>query len=247
MIPRVILTLLALVAVSWGALAFTISRQAGTLERVGKRIILGEPFKGEALEALQPTIAALEASEFCHPTALRAIAFIRLRQLEMAMAGTMRTAIDDNRILLREAMLRSLSCAPADPYLWLVLYWTDMTKDGFADSQLEYLRMSYRTGPREAWVALKRNRLALSAFPKLPADIVDMAADEFVSLVKTRRVYQESAETLRGPGWPIRDAIIPRLADLPKDIRQDFSNALYRAGVNVEIPGIVPRDPRPWR
>lgn len=247
MIARIVLVALGLAAISWGTIAFHTSRHVGPVERVAKRIIYGEPFRAETLAAMQPAIVAVEADEFCRPTALRAAAIVRLRRLESAIHAAARNATDDNRVLLRQSMLRSLGCAPADPYLWLVLYWTEMSQHGLSERHLDYLRMSYETGPNEAWVALKRNPLALAAFPKLPADLADRAVDEFVSLVATRRVYPEAVRTLRGPGWPIRNIILPKLATLPEGTRRDFSNALYRAGLDLEIPGVPPRDSRPWR
>jgi hypothetical protein len=243
MIPRLIFTVLALAAMSWGAFALVISRQAGPLERVAKRIIIGEPFNAEALALLQPAMAAIEANELCHPAALRAVAIIRLRRLETAAAA----AVDEEPALFRQSARHSLSCTPADPYLWLVMYGTESSQSGLGERPLQYLRMSYQTGPNEGWVALKRNRLALAAFAHLPRDVAEMAIGEFVSLLATRRAFRESVDTMQGLGRPVRDLIVPRLATLPIDIRQDFSNWLYRAGLEVEIPGIARREPRPWR
>jgi hypothetical protein len=246
MIARIAFAALAFAAISWGAFSFHESRQIGPVEAVAKRITYGDPFKTETLAGLHSAIAAIEAKEYCQPTALRAGAIIRLREFENAVSAAERIGIDDKRALLRESMLRSLSCAPADSFLWLVLYWTDMTKNGFNDRHLDYLRMSYRTGPNEAWVALRRSRLALAAFPRLPPDLANEATDEFVSLVATRRVYPQAVAIMQGPGWPIRDIIVPKLARLPENTRQDLSNALDRAGLEIDVPGIARRPRRPW-
>ncbi len=247
MIARIVIIAFALAAVSWGIFSLGISRQVGPVERIAKRVIYGEAFKAGALDVLQPAMASIEAAEDCQPNAQRAVAIIRLRELESAVSAAARKSIDDNRIVLRKSIVRSLRCAPADPYLWLVLYWTDMTQNGLNPRHFDYLRMSYQTGPNEAWVALKRNRLAMAAFSKLPHDLATMAANEFVGLLATRRAYPDAVRTMRGLDVSARDFILPKLASLPDDIRRDFSRALYRAGVNVEVPGIPPLDPRPWR
>ena len=217
------------------------------IEAVGKRITYGEPFKAETLAGLHSAITTIEAKEYCRPAALRAGAFIRIREFENAIPTAERAVVDDKRALLRQTMLRSLSCAPADPFLWLVLYSTDRTQNGLNERNLDYLRMSYSTGPNEAWVALRRTRLALAAFSQLPPDLANKAIDEFVSLVATRRIYPQAVAIMQGLGWPIRGVIVPKLANLPENTRQDLSNALHRAGLEIDVPGVARRDPRPWR
>jgi hypothetical protein len=247
MIARIILIAFAFASVAWGVFSFGISREAGPVERIGKRVIYGEAFGEGVLDVLQPAMTSIEAAEDCQPNAQRAVAIIRLRKLESAVLAAARKSIDDNRIALRNSIIRSLGCAPADPYLWLILYWTDITQNGLNPRHFDYLRMSYQTGPNEAWVALKRNRLVLAAFSKLPPDLATLAGNEFVGLLATRRAYPDAVRTMRGLDVPARNFVLPKLASLPDDIRRDFSRALYRAGMNVEVPGIPPLDPRPWR
>jgi hypothetical protein len=40
---------------------------------------------------------------------------------------------------------------------------------------------------------------------------------------------------------------LPRLEAVPEIDRQGFANIVYRLGYDVAVPGIEPRDPRPWR
>jgi hypothetical protein len=246
-VARIIFVALGLLAVAWGVYAFNLSREAIAVERVGKRVISGEQFKTETLLTMEPAIAGIEARSACDPLAQRASAFIRLRELETAMTAGLPAIADKMRATFQNSMQRSLNCAPADPFLWLIRYWLETVQNGVTPRAVEYLRMSYRTGPNEAWVALRRNRLALAAFAQLPPDLADMTTKEFASLVATRRVYQESVDIMKGPGWPIRDALAPKLGELPDDVRADFAGALHRAGLEVDIPGVARREPRPWQ
>ena len=82
----------------------------------------------------------------------------------------------------RAAIRASLACSPADPLLWIAVYWIDKFRDGFRVEQLDELRMSYRLGPNEGWIAIKRNPVV---FDELPTDLADYAIREFVRILET--------------------------------------------------------------
>ena len=62
---------------------------------------------------------------------------------------------------------------------------------------LTLLRMSYWSGPNEAWIAVRRNSLALGVFPSLPGDLAEQALSEFVGLVRSG-LYSACGKY---PGW----------------------------------------------
>jgi hypothetical protein len=164
--------------------------------------------------------------------------------VEAAASANDREHAGDNLKSLDEAIRRSLSCEPADPFLWVVLYWVESTQNGFKHEYLNYLRMSYQLGPNEAWIALKRNIVAFSDFERLPADLAKDAIDEFTALIKNE-LYQEAVDIFSGPAWRIRDAILPQLAGLPRRNREAFARAVYDRGLVVTIPGVDLPNPKP--
>jgi hypothetical protein len=237
---------LGALAVAWGGSLLPQFWHQSLLQRTATRIIYNDEFKVEALQPLLPLIEAAEQEAYCQPSILHSAAIIRLRLMESAIATGQRQSIDPARKKLRTTILSSLACAPADPFLWLVLYWIEVSQDGFEPDLLKYLRMSYETGPAEGWVAVKRNRLALAVYNKLPDDLAAKAVREFANLVKSN-FTREAVEILAGPGWPIQDILLKSLEDVPERDRANFAKALYVRELDVQVPGIAMPDRRPWR
>ena len=117
----------------------------------------------------------------------------------------------------------------------------DRSKDDFA-----YLRMSYRVGPHEGWVAGRRNYIALENFPELPQDLADAAVTEFKDLVVSG-YFNTAVKILVGPGWPIHDMLLRRLEDAPDEARRQLASSANARGYDIAVPGVERPEPRPWR
>jgi hypothetical protein len=242
---RAFLVVLGCAACGWGAYCLPVFWRQSALERVAGRIIAQEAFKPEVLSALMPDVEAAEQAEQCRPSALRAAAIVRIRVAEEALSDVDLPSVDSQLSALSDSIRRSLACSPADPFLWAALYWVESSRNGFRPEYLGYLRLSYRLGPNEGWIALKRNRLAFAIFGQLPPDLAETVLEEFASLLNSG-FADETVDILTGPGWPVRNLILPRLARVTEDQRQAFARTAYRRGYDIKVPGIQPRDPRPW-
>lgn len=215
------------------------------MEYVARKIIRGEPYKIEVLTRQMPVVEAAENSTTCRPIALWSAAIVRLRMVEEASGNGAGKPIDAQQMrLLDNSIRRSLSCSPAEPFLWLALYWAERAQNGFKPEYLKYLRMSYQHGPNEGWVILKRNSIALVEFDRLPADLAGDVINEFVALLKNQ-LYQQAVENFSRSEWWVQDAILPHLASLPQRIRETFAKAVYDQGLNVTIPGVNPPNSKP--
>jgi hypothetical protein len=106
--------------------------------------------------------------------------------------------------------------------------------------------MSYSLGPNEGWIAVRRNRLALALFAVLTPDLQNKAVLEFAHLVDSGFV-PEAADILTGPGWPVRERLLSRLAHVDELYREQFAKAVYQLGYDVSVPGVKPFGFRPWR
>jgi hypothetical protein len=93
---------------------------------------------------------------------------------------------------------------------------------------------------------VKRNEVALASFERLPPDLAAAAINEFLALI-SNELYAQAVAIFTGPGWKVRDAILPHLAALPKQRLEIFAQALYDRGLDVSIPGIEPRGSKPRR
>jgi hypothetical protein len=244
LIARCFLIIIGCIAAWWGIVGFSVFWEQSSTERIASRVIAGEPFKGATLARQLPTIESIERAAYCRPSALRSAAIIRLRMVEVAASANDHKHADEDVKSLGNVIRNSLSCSPADPFLWLVLYWVEGAQNGFKP---EYLQMSYDLGPNEGWVALKRNPVAFADYEKLSPDLAMRAINEFLALIKNE-FYQQAVDILSGPAWRVRDALLPRLAFLPLRDREGFARIVYNQGLNVSIPGVEPPDSKPrWR
>jgi hypothetical protein len=244
-LARAALCCFGFTAMLWGTSTLpTMLRQAVAVN-TAKHIIQGDTFKDGALDALRPAIAAVSDDKWSHPSALSSVAIINLRYLEEAMAAADQGEIDPKMVSLDKAVRESLANTPADPFLWLVLFWLENTHNGFSRDNLKYLRMSYQLGPSEGWVAVRRNRLAVAIFSQLPPDMAGDVVGEFSRLVESN-FYAEAADILTGPGWPVRDRLLAGLKDVTDVDREIFAKTVYRLGYDVSVPGVDRQDFRPW-
>jgi hypothetical protein len=130
--------------------------------------------------------------------------------------------------------------APADPFLWIAVYWFDKFRDGFRVEQLDELRMSYRLGPNEGWIAIKRNPVVFEIFDELPTDLADDAIREFARILEAG-LYDTAVDILTGAAWPQRNVILPRLANVTYRHRLAFAKVLHARELDdLVVPGIDP-------
>jgi hypothetical protein len=240
---RIALITLGCLAVSWGIFVFPVFLRTQILSTTAAQITRGDRFSTNALNDLLATVNAAELDRPCNPASRHSAAVIRLRLAE----DSLNSPFASNYLYeLRLSMLRSLSCAPADPFLWFALFWTVTREDGFRPETIKYLAMSYRLGPNEGWIIARRNSIALSVFDKLPPDLANDVADEFTKIVGYG-MSQYAAQLFTGPGWPVHDVLLRHLATstVSPDQRKAFANSLDALGYDIDIPGVPVK--RGWR
>jgi hypothetical protein len=224
-------------AVWWGIIELPIVWRQSSVERIAKEIIAGEAFRNATLANQLPIIDSIQRSTYCRSTALRSAVIIQLRMFEMAARTNDRDHLDKDSTSLIEAIHSSLSCLPADPFMWLALYYVESTGKRDKSDYLQYLRMSYQLGPNEGWIASKRNRLLFAHFDQLPRDLVDNGISELIEMLKDRQFIADAADIFVGPAWQERDQIIPRLSELSQANREIFAGILRSKGFDITIPG----------
>jgi hypothetical protein len=243
---RVPLAALALVAFAWGVWTFPIFWHQSSDESIARQIISGNPYQLEALLHLKQDLEVVEQSSYCRASATRSVAIIRLRIAEQTILTGDTKSIDNEFDALRKSLLGTLSCSPADPFSWLALFWLDNIQDGFSTKTLSYLRLSYRLGANEGWIALKRNHISFSIFEALEPDLAEMTIREFLQLLSTG-LYVEVADILTGPAWRVRESILPRLTQVPLRNREILATVLRNRGNEISVPGVLEQGFNPWR
>jgi hypothetical protein len=244
---RLVLIFIGVFAVLWGIITFRTFWRDTSLDLTADQILNGERFKSEILQNLLASADSAERT-WPRPEALRSAAVIRLRLAEQTSQteGSKSLGPLFEKFDVAGSVERSLSAAPADPFLWLALFRLQSMKGDLNKEDFAYLRMSYLVGPHEGWVAVKRNYIALGIFPELPQDLSEMAVTEFKNLVVSA-YYDSAVKILAGPGWPIRDRLLHSLEDAPDKARRDFARSADRLGCEITVPGVERAEPRPWR
>lgn len=246
LLARGLLLLASAVLLAWSAFVLQAYWGRGALTEAATRIMAGEALRPDALAAVLPLADAVTRDPAAPASLLRNAALVRVQGAEREIdAGH---PIEGNpAVAAAEASVRAgLAAAPTDAFLWFALAWLGKTRDGFAPAQLPALAASYRTGPREGWIALHRNALAVTLLPALPPPLRTAALTEFRDLVASN--YREGAAAiLTGPGWSQHDALLATLAPLPADTRAAFAQTLAVQNVDATVPGIPHRRDRPWR
>lgn len=195
---------------------------------------------------LRPAMAEAEKESLCRPGSLQSAAVIHLRLVERAMETSSQQAAGSALDQLISSVRKSLECAPSDSFLWFVLYWAETARNGVNPSYLDFLRLSYKYGPNEGWIALKRSPYALAVFEQLPAATAGQVVAEFAGLVNSG-FHNEAAKILLGASKHIQSRLLQSLASLPERQRVDFANEIHRQGYNLAVPGVAPHEARPWQ
>lgn len=243
-LARTFTCLLGLAAVAWGGFELPLFWRQAPLNRVASEILRGHTF---ATPLLMDEAARLEAavkSSRCNPDALHDAVAVRLAILENRLAEHDKTLTSAYGALYRTTRA-ALSCTPSDSFAWLTLFWLDLSGHGFTEKNAVLLRMSYELGPNEGWIALRRNRLAIALFSRLPPDLAQDAVDEFVKLVNTGALYPETAAIFSSAAPSAQQRLARALGAAKRVPREVFGRTIYDKGINIDIPG-VEKPARPW-
>jgi hypothetical protein len=245
-LARVFTVGLGAAGIAWGLFDLPYFVRQAPLNEVARQILAGTSFKMDALVDLLPVAEATEQGWPCRPSAVRAAAILKLRIYEQTFAADDVGLIDQRAKELDDAIRSSLSCAPADAFLWQVMFTIESTRNGFRPEYLEYARMSYRLGAYEGWIALRRCPVLLAVFEQLPPDLAQGVLTDFAEIV-SNGFYAEAVAIFAGPGRLQRDLLLRRLEPVPFRQRETFAKYLAAAGFNVSVPGVTLPERMPWQ
>jgi hypothetical protein len=242
---RVALALLGGAAIAWAVGVLPVFRFAVPVRDVAEGIMANQRFKPGALNDVRTHLAARPASAFTHPALSRSEALVLLQTAE-EVTDRQGSGASDRAMDAAEAAVKvSLALNPRDSFLWLMLYSLETTRSGFDPGHIRLLDQSYATGPREGWIALRRNRLALAAFQLLDAEVQDKVVEEFAGLV-VADFLDDAESNLAGVGWPQRERLLASLARVDVISREAFARRLSRDAIKTDVPGVT-LDERLWR
>src|SRR5215471_16368048 len=221
--------LVGLIGIAWGVSEFSALREESTIKKIADRILVGQVYKYEILLKQSSLVEPTQRPELCRPLTVRSAAVIRVRLAEISDNAAIRPAPVRTNLAV-DAIRQSLACSPADPFFWLALYALEPS------APLNYLTASYRLGPNEGWIALKRNPVAFANFDELPDDLRRIVIQEFVRIVEMGTI-DDAVKIFVGPAWDNRELILSQMDQIPLPQRQKLQAALTGAGYDVLVPG----------
>jgi hypothetical protein len=242
-IARIVLAATGAAAMAWAVAVLPVFWSGAAIAEVARGVIAGEAFKPDVLARAEARIGSDDVA-IRRSSMLGRAAVIRLRQTEDAIRAGDITLIDQRFESLDQSIRAALRNAPEDPFLWMALCWVEATRNGLRPDNLRFLQMSYDLGPHEGWIALKRNRLALAAYPVLPSGLAEQAIFEFAEMVRWGLNFEASA--LAAEADPkLRAILFARLKNIGEEQRRAFAKVFYTRELDeVPVPGIPPPVPK---
>jgi hypothetical protein len=244
-VRRSFVVMFGICAIAWAADAVLVYRAEASLGDVARRVLSGEQFKGAQLSAMKRQLDAAPARPL-QASSLTSAAVIRLLLLEDELKAGPRQPSAADFAELQMVVSAVLAQSPTDSFMWLADLWLKRLGGKSTDGELNLLLMSYWSGPNEAWIAVRRNPLALGIFSSLPNELRELALSEFVGLVRSG-LYADASNILAGPGWPIHEQLLSRIVQVEEADRRGFAKALaFKDLDGVTVPGVDERPSRPF-
>ena len=243
---RTIAITLGSLGIIWGVLLLPRFWQAASLNHIAAEIVQGHAFTQKTMVQASLQAAPELSLPSCNPTELHNAVVLHLAILNDGLAKKNQSLVEQSYASLYELSRNALACAPSDGFTWLILFWLDADRRGVRPENLAYLRLSYEVSPNEGWIAIWRNRLAMTMFDGLPPELANKALVEFVTLLDAAQFYDEMASIFESAPADVRRRIVQQLSAASPLPRQTFARVLYDRGLEVAIPDTTIPGLRSW-
>jgi hypothetical protein len=243
-VRRSFVAMFGICAIAWAIDAILVYRTDAPLAETAQHILWGEKFNASQLTAVKRRLDGVSARPVL-PSALSGAAVVRLLLVEDELKAGNRQPSASDLAELQKVVSTALAQSPTDSFMWLTDLWLKRLRGESAENNLDLLRMSYWSGPNEAWIAIRRNPLALGVFASLPSELAEQALSEFVGLVRSG-LYLDASNILAGPGWAVREQLLSRLVQVEEADRYAFARLLAFRDLGVTVPGTEQRPSRPF-
>lgn len=229
----------------WAGWILLASPRTGELDKIGRMVLAGQTFAPGVVENTLANVDSLSLRRSCDKRSLAALLILYGYLEQDDTTTTEDVSLADRMRTDGEATARQLAiCDPHQSFAWLSLYSARIAKRGFDDTAQRLLAMSYRTAPREAWIAGRRSIMAVHVFkyldPATQAHVLDDAAG------LTEAGLEDFAVQLYMAGSPaFKKQLVSRLLQLSAGRQSGVVDAFDRAG--VVLPAALEKpDGLPW-
>jgi hypothetical protein len=182
-IPRLAATALSLGLAVWALNGIADLSETKVLRSLASAIESGEEPRSDVLDRLDKTGVPNRVLANCDRSDLRALAAVRLKELDLAFVAADPPKADRAFEGAEAAIRKSLSCAPLDGNFWLRLATVDTARRGTSPATFQFVRLSHWTTPSEGWIVRSRVDFAARLFDAGLTDIQSELRSDIRTLV----------------------------------------------------------------
>ena len=165
--------------------------------------------------------------EACDTHSQRALLLLEIPLADAALRSGAVQEFDLRSGALETRAQQTLSCAPRDSLVWLLLFGLKNEHGLLDERTFDLLKMSYETSPNEAWIAVRRVVVAVPTILSAPEAVRELVLAEFQALV--RRGFVETPALAYFSASPqVRSMLQSRLDQLDASERAGFTRAVEK-------------------
>lgn len=215
-LSRILIVLIALFSLGWAIGVFLGERDRVTAARL--ELSLGSRTATAAEIDRGRTVLAAHTGD-CGPDFRRAATALALYDADVA--GYARETAEAALETIRE----QLRCTPVDANAWLLLAFVEQHLGLPSQDVSGHVAMSYRYGPREAWIAGRRLRFLCQHAAGIPETLRADALNDFSGILEARRI-DEVVEAYRACPTEDRKRLDLVLVSASSEARSEFAKAI---------------------
>jgi len=234
--------LLGLVAVGWVSIVFPAFLLTGPARTVAKLIVEDDRLQPNGLAELHERLQN-ERLALVPPKLVAAKALVRLRLADEEAQTSQQIVAKRIFDEVNNEITAALFEVPGDSFLWMMYYSTAVARTGSQLEHIDYLVQSYKAGPNEGWIALRRNRLSLSLPPPLISMLKKYIVAEFAAITNSGFV-EDAASNLALVGRDQQELLATGVSTLDIEPRTILAKKLAEEGSQLTIPGVTLDDKR---
>jgi hypothetical protein len=226
LLRRTPLLLIGCSGLIWGISNLVSSAASDSFRDIESSLLKFETFNRQAALAILDSKAARKA-QACDTHAQRALMLLEVPLADASLRSGKAQDFDRHTLSLEQRANRTLSCAPRDSLVWLLLFGL-RNEHGLLDTKaFDLLAMSYATSPNEAWVAVRRIVVAIPVILAAPMGLREKILVEFQALVRRGFVGPPALAYINASA-EVRALLQARLDELDPDTRDAFKRAVEK-------------------
>jgi len=219
-IQRGLIFAVSCIGMVWGGFALPTSAVADHFGYLEARLLHPETFDPNILALKLESPATKDLSD-CDNHAQTALLLTEMRLAEAALRAGELAEFDQRSLSMDVRARRVLGCVPRDSYVWLLAFSVYVLHGQLNEQSFKLLAMSYDTSPNEAWIAIRRNIVALPLVLVVPQPLQDKILTEFQQLVRNG-FRHEASQSYSGASRAVQSLLRPRIEQLDADLQKSL-------------------------